>query len=138
MYCWRRWRVPAWVNRPWHLSFYGEGPMRDTLERLTNRLGLSNRVTFAGHRTVEEIWSANQVLVMPSRCEGLSLAMVEAMLCGRPILATDVGGNSEIILDGVTGLLAGAPSVPTLAQGLRDFGQIELISKRWARLAPGE
>lgn len=109
---------PVWVDRPWHLSLYGEGPMRNTLERLTARLGLSNRVTFAGHRAVEEIWSANQVLVMPSRCEGLSLAMVEAMLCGRPILATDVGGNSEIILDGVTGLLAGAPAVPTLAQGL--------------------
>ena len=108
----------TWANRPWRLSLYGEGPMRNSLERLTARLGLTNRVTFAGHRTVEEIWSTNEVLVMPSRCEGLSLAMVEAMLCGRPILATDVGGNSEIIADGITGFLTGAPTVPTLTQGL--------------------
>jgi glycosyltransferase involved in cell wall biosynthesis len=109
---------PAWTNRPWHLSLYGEGPMRNSLERLTTRLGLSNRVTFAGHLSVEEIWSVNQVLVLPSRCEGLPLAMVEAMLCGRPVLATDVGGNSEVIIDGVTGFLAGAATVPILAQAL--------------------
>jgi glycosyltransferase involved in cell wall biosynthesis len=109
---------PAWTNRPWHLSLYGEGPMRNSLERLTTRLGLSNRVTFAGRQPVEEIWSANQVLVLPSRCEGLPLAIVEAMLCGRPVLATDVGGNSEIMIDGVTGFLAAAPTVPILADGL--------------------
>jgi glycosyltransferase involved in cell wall biosynthesis len=44
--------------------------------------------------------------------------MVEAMLCGRPVLATDVGGNSEVIIDGVTGFLAGAATVPILAQAL--------------------
>jgi glycosyltransferase involved in cell wall biosynthesis len=108
----------VWTDRRWHLSFYGEGPMRNSLERLTARLGLSNHVTFAGYVAVEEIWSANHVLVMPSRSEGLPLAIVEAMLCGRPVLATDVGGNSEIVIDGVTGFLAEAPTVAAVAQGL--------------------
>jgi glycosyltransferase involved in cell wall biosynthesis len=109
---------PIWADRSWHLSFYGEGPRRNSLERLTSRLGLSSRVTFAGYVTVEEIWSTNHVLVMTSRSEGLPLTVIEAMLCSRPVLATDVAGNSEVIVDGVTGFLAGAPTVPTVAQGL--------------------
>ncbi len=109
---------PVWARRPWHLDLYGEGPMRHSLERLTTYLGIYDRVTFAGYVTVEDIWSKNQALIMPSRCEGLPLAMVEAMLCGRPVLATDVAGHSELIIDGVTGFLVGAPTVTSLAQGL--------------------
>ncbi len=110
---------PAWANRSWHLTFYGGGEMRRSLERLSARFGLSTRVTFAGHvASVEEIWASNHVLVMPSRYEGLPLAMVEAMLCGRPVLATDVAGHSEVIIDGVTGFLAGPPTVATVAQAL--------------------
>ena len=110
--------TPVWTTRPWHLTLYGEGPRRNSLERLITRLGLSNRVTFAGHVNVEEIWSTNQVLIMPSRYEGLPLSIVEAMLCGRPVLATDVGGNSEIIVDGLTGFLAEAPTVAIVARAL--------------------
>jgi glycosyltransferase involved in cell wall biosynthesis len=108
----------VWRDRAWHLALYGDGSKRDSLQRLTARLGLSDRVTFAGYSTVEKIWSTNHVLVMASRHEGLPLAMVEAMLCGRPVLATDVAGHSEIILDGVTGFLMGAPTVTNVKEGL--------------------
>jgi glycosyltransferase involved in cell wall biosynthesis len=110
---------PAWVNRDWHLNLYGDGPVRNSLDRLVSRLDLSGRVTFAGYvNSVEEIWASNHVLTMPSRHEGLPLAMVEAMLCGRPVLATDVAGHSEIIVDGVTGFLVGPPTVAAVSQGL--------------------
>jgi glycosyltransferase involved in cell wall biosynthesis len=109
---------PPWASRNWRLTLYGEGPMRNMLERLAERLGVSSRVVFGGHIAVEDIWAANHVLVMPSRFEGLPLAMVEAMLCARPVLGTDVGGNSEIIEDGVTGFLAEAPTVPIVARSL--------------------
>lgn len=109
---------PLWKTRSWHLTFYGEGPRKNSLERLTARLGLSDRVTFAGYVAVEEIWSANHVLIIPSRHEGGPLTTVEAMLCGRPVVATDVGKNSEIIIDGQTGFLAAAPTIPILAEGL--------------------
>lgn len=46
------------------------------------------------------------------------MAIVEAMICGRPVLATDVGGNSELVIDGVTGFLAAAPTVALVAQCL--------------------
>jgi glycosyltransferase involved in cell wall biosynthesis len=111
----------AWKERPWRLHLYGEGPMRQTLERLAQNLGLSDRVVFAGFAPVEKIWAANHVLLMPSRYEGLPLAMVEAMLCARPVVATDVAGHREIIEDGVTGFLADAPTVGSMAAALERF-----------------
>jgi glycosyltransferase involved in cell wall biosynthesis len=95
--------------------------MRNGLERLAQRLGLSGRVVFAGQSAIAEIWASNHVLVMPSRREGLPLAMVEAMLCGRPVVATDVAGHSEILEDGVTGFLADAPTVNSMANALERF-----------------
>jgi glycosyltransferase involved in cell wall biosynthesis len=112
---------PPWAGRAWKLYLYGEGQMREGLQRLAARLGLADRVVFAGFRSVEEIWSANHVLVMPSRFEGLPLAMVEAMLCARPVVATDVAGHAEIIEDGVTGFLAEAPTVGSISAALERF-----------------
>jgi glycosyltransferase involved in cell wall biosynthesis len=95
--------------------------MRDSLERLVRRLGLADRVIFTAHLGVEDIWASNHVLIMPSRFEGLPLAVVEAMLCGRPVVATDVAGHSEIIKDGVTGFLADAPTADSMDQALERF-----------------
>ena len=58
---------------------------------------------------------------MPSRFEGLPLAIVEAMLCGRPVIATDVAGHSEVIEDGVTGFLAHAPTSASLMEAMERF-----------------
>jgi glycosyltransferase involved in cell wall biosynthesis len=110
-----------WAQRRWRLYLYGEGSMRNCLEWLAQRLGLGNRVVFAGYRDVKEIWTSNHVLIMPSRYEGLPLAIVEAMLCGRPVVATNVAGHSEIIEDGVTGFLADAPTADSVADALERF-----------------
>ncbi|MGH7090873.1 MAG: glycosyltransferase family 4 protein [Stellaceae bacterium] len=138
--------APAWRDRRWQLHLYGEGAMRDGLERLSRSLGLSDRIVFAGFAPVEEIWSANHALVMPSRFEGLPLAMVEAMLCARPVIATDVAGHAEIVEDGVTGFLADAPTPRALAAALERFwakrDQAEEIGKAGAarirRLMPAD
>jgi glycosyltransferase involved in cell wall biosynthesis len=110
-----------WRTRRWRLNLYGEGHMRDVLERLVAKLDLADRVTFAGFAAVKDIWAANHVLVMPSRVEGLPLAMVEAMLCGRPVVATDIAGHSELVQDGRTGFLAEAPTVKAFAAALERF-----------------
>ena len=81
---------------------------------------------------------------MPSRFEGLPLAMVEAMLCARPVVATDVAGHAEIIEDGVTGFLADAPTAGSMAAALERFwerrSEAEAIGKagaeRIGQLAP--
>jgi glycosyltransferase involved in cell wall biosynthesis len=112
---------PAWGTRNWRLHFYGDGVNRGGLERLAQRLGLGDRVVFEGHVVdVEKIWSLNHVLVMPSRIEGLPLAVIEAMLCGRPVVATDVAG-AEVVEDGVTGFLAEVPTVGSLRNALEGF-----------------
>ncbi len=112
---------PAWAIRNWRLHLYGNGENRGGLERFAQRLGLTERVVFEGHvADVEKIWSQNHVLVMPSRIEGLPLAVVEAMLCGRPVVATDVAG-AEVIEDGVTGFLAEAPTVGSVGNALERF-----------------
>jgi glycosyltransferase involved in cell wall biosynthesis len=114
---------PAWATRNWRLHLYGgeEGDNRGGLERWAQRLGLADRVVFEGYMAdVEKIWSLNHVLVMPSRIEGLPLAVIEAMLCGRPVVATDVAG-AEVIKDGVTGFLAEAPTVGCVGSALERF-----------------
>src|SRR5436190_1986192 len=105
----RRWR-----ERPLSVTFYGDGLQRASLERMARNLGLTN-VTFAGFvRDVPAIWSAHHGLILPSRCEGLPITLVEAMLCGRVSIVTDVGGNAEVVDDGVTGYLAAAPTEDAL------------------------
>jgi glycosyltransferase involved in cell wall biosynthesis len=107
-----------WMNRNWRLTLYGEGPTRRVLERLVQRFGMSGRVSFGGHIPPKQIWTDNHALIMPSRYESLPLAMVEAMLCGRPVLATDVGGHAEIIEDGVTGFLAESATINAVQRSL--------------------
>ena len=110
---------PSWAGRRWRLTLYGDGPSRIGLALLVERLQLNDRVVFAGHVSiVEEIWASNHVLTMPSRWEGLPLAIVEAMLCARPVMATDVGGSSEVIENGVSGILAAAPTIVSVREAL--------------------
>jgi glycosyltransferase involved in cell wall biosynthesis len=110
----------VWSTRKWRLQLYGDGENRGSLERLAQRLRIADRVVFEGHVDVREIWPLNHVLVMPSRIEGLPLAIVEAMLCGRPAVATEVAG-AEVIEEGVTGFLAGAPTVGCFRNALERF-----------------
>lgn len=109
---------PAWRDRSWCLTFYGAGPMREGIEHLVRRFGLQDRAEFAGHvADVEKIWAKNHALVLPSRFEGMPLALVEAMLCCRAAVATDIAGQ-EIIVDEVTGFLANAPTASALGAAL--------------------
>ena len=95
-----------WKGRKLHVSFYGSGVNGEALADLAARLGLRN-VSFEGQtEDVLGIWKNHHALVLPSRAEGMPLALVEAMMCGRPCVVTKVGGNAEVVQDGVTGFLA--------------------------------
>jgi len=105
---------PKWIERPLHVTLYGAGACKESLVRLSDRLRLRS-VSFAGHvDDVQTIWQRNHALILPSRYEGMPLAVVEAMLCGRPVIVTDVAGNAELVDDGVTGFVALAPTVGLL------------------------
>lgn len=76
---------PCWRERNWRLTLYGDGPNRDVLGHLVERLKLQARVSFAGYVAIEKIWRENHVLVMPSRYEGMPMTIVEATQ-RRPVL----------------------------------------------------
>ena len=110
---------PIWRGRDWRLRLYGEGRDGKYLKALTQHYGLSERVEFCGHvGDIRSIWKINHLLVLPSRGEGTPLALVEAMLCGRPAVVTDVGGNTEWIEDGQTGFVADAPTAKLFGAAL--------------------
>ena len=109
---------PQWRERPIELNFFGEGVHELGLRRLTQMLQLNN-VHFCGHISdIRAIWEQNHLLVLPSRFEGLPLALVEAMWCGRPAVVTDVGGNAELCLDGETGFVAPAATLSCFSRTL--------------------
>jgi sugar transferase (PEP-CTERM/EpsH1 system associated) len=99
--CARLPRVP-W----WRLVLVGEGPQRHALEKLVRKLDLSGRVELLGHcDDVPDRLRDMDVFVLPSSSEGLSNTLLEAMACRVAVLASDVGGNREIIEEGVSGML---------------------------------
>lgn len=107
-----------WRNRPIEISLFGSGDNQSSLLSL-KKLWNIDKINFAGFvNQVESIWTTHHALVLPSRYEGLSLALVEAMLCGRPAIVTNIGGNSEIIEDNVSGFIATAPQVECLDEAL--------------------
>jgi len=87
---------PAWMKRQWKLRIYGDGPDRKYLETLAHYYAIAPRIDFMGFvDDVKSIWSSCHLMVMPSRSEGLPIALIEAMVCGRPAVVTDVGGIGE-------------------------------------------
>lgn len=101
-----------WLRRDWQLNIYGSGEDHSTLMQMVGELGLGERVKFHGlANNIRDIWSHNQLLLMPSRMEGMPLAVVEAMLCGRPTVLTDVGGHSEWVEHHREGWIASTVSV---------------------------
>jgi len=84
----------------------GEGPWENELRARAKALGLESRVRFAGHsQDVAQVYAASDVIVIPSRSEGLPNVLLEAMAAGKPVVATRVGGIPEVLSDGVNGRL---------------------------------
>jgi glycosyltransferase involved in cell wall biosynthesis len=110
--------LPRWRERNIRVSLFGTGVNERGLRRLAENLSLSC-VQFCGFaKNIEDIWRQHHALILPSRHEGLPLALVEAMLCGRPAIITDVAGARELVRDNVNGFLAKAPTVELLDEAM--------------------
>ena len=91
-----------------YLTLAGEGPMRGELERLVERLGVSDRISLVGQIPYERVYPLLQehhLMAMPSRSESFGVAVLEAGACARPVLATSVGGVPKLLEHGETGNL---------------------------------
>ena len=104
------------------LALVGDGPERGALEKMATMLGLGKQVRFLGHRdNVSELLAAFDIFVLPSISEGMSNTLLEAMGAGIAVVASDVGGNPEIVNDGIDGLLFPSGNVEALASQLQSL-----------------
>jgi len=97
----------------------GDGPLKDELMNYAERIGIANNILFTGERSdISELLQGMDIFVMTSLYEGLSNSIMEAMLSGLPVVATDVGGNDELIIDKVTGFLCPSNNVSALSEAV--------------------
>lgn len=106
----------------WRLDLIGDGPLRGALEALTRELDLTSRVRFLGfRRDIAEQLSRAQVFALVSKWEGFPRSILEAMRAGLPVIATDVGGVRESVVDGKTGYVVARGDVEQLRERMRSL-----------------
>lgn len=116
------------------LKIVGNGPERERLEQLVAESGITDRVQLLGERTdVPELLGGAGFFVTSSLTEGISLTLLEAMAVGLPVVATAVGGNPEIVVDGETGYLVPPSDEQQLAAAI-----IRMCRNQTAWMAMGQ
>ncbi|MGH8145753.1 MAG: TIGR03088 family PEP-CTERM/XrtA system glycosyltransferase [Rhodanobacteraceae bacterium] len=118
------------------LAIAGEGPQRPALEAQIGRLGLEAQVCLLGNRTdVSALLPEFDIFALSSIAEGMPGVLLEAMAAGLPAVATDVGGVSEVVSSGITGLLVPAGNPQSLAEALAKYVCDEALRSQHARAA---
>lgn len=126
--------APAGQRVRWH--WIGEGGERPALERQRDALGLHATVALPGASDrVPDYLAAADLFVLPSRLEGMSNAILEAMASGLPVVARAVGGNPELIVDGECGLLVARDDPPALAAAIARLVQAADLRTAMGRAA---
>ena len=120
--------------------FLGDGELSDELKNIASKLGIEENVKFPGWRPdVAEVMSIFDVFVLPSLNEGMGRVLVEAMALGKPIVASDVGGISDLVIHDRNGYLVPVGDVETLAARIKelldDFGKREKMGNMGRRYA---
>ena len=109
-------------DREAKLVLVGDGPDQDECRRLAGELGLGDRVQFLGTRdALPELLAPADMFLLASKEESFGLSALEAMSCGTPVLATDVGGVSEVVEDGQTGRLVESGDAQGYAAAMVDI-----------------
>jgi sugar transferase (PEP-CTERM/EpsH1 system associated) len=104
------------------LAIVGDGPLRGEVERILAAGSATQLAWLPGARDdIAPIMAAFDVFVLPSRAEGISNTILEAMASGVPVIATRVGGNAELVEDGATGTLIETGDVDSLARAMLEY-----------------
>ena len=112
-----------------HLTLIGDGEMRGTLEAAIAAHGLEAQVTLTGWVDEDRIRAELEhchAMVLPSFAEGLPMVVMEAMAAGRPVIATYIAGNPELVQHGKTGWLVPAGDVGALADSMRELSRVPI------------
>ena len=111
----------------------GDGPSRDALRALTTELGLEERVTFAGeiaHEDVPGVLAGFDIFAMPSTWEGFGVSALEASAMKLPVVASDIHGIPDVVIDGETGLLVPPADAGALADAIASLARDEAMRQQ--------
>ncbi len=112
------------------LVLVGKDELNGKIQNLAERLKIKDKVLFLGQRNdVQSLIPLADICVLPSLSEGMSNAILEYMACGKPVIATKVGGNPELIIDGFNGLLVDKENTTQIANALLSLLQDPQKSK---------
>jgi len=113
-------RMPKWRTRPLHITLWGsDNGNLGQLRRSLDVYGLHRRISYGGvSNNIEQLWSEHHGLLLPSRAEGNALSLIEAMMCGRVPITTNVGRATELIDDNESGFIAPAATVELIDEVL--------------------
>jgi glycosyltransferase involved in cell wall biosynthesis len=118
------------------LVIVGDGPLRDELEAQRERLACADCVTMLGARSdVRELLPGLDVFLQPSFSESYSIALVEAAAAGLPMIATDVGGNAEIVQDRWTGRIVPTGDLDALCSAMNEMAECPQTRAEYGRRA---
>ena len=126
-------RQPALRERL-RLVMVGSGPLRDECLAILSEGGVADLAWLPGERAdVPDVMRGLDCFVLPSKAEGISNTILEAMACGLPVVATDVGGNAELVDAGRTGCLVRAGDVDQLAAALISVAGDPEAARKWGQ-----
>jgi glycosyltransferase involved in cell wall biosynthesis len=126
------------VEGNWRLLLVGDGLLRPDVERAITKAGLRDRIKCLGERSdIPELLAAADLFVLSTRWEGLPLSIIEAMRAGLPVVATDVGGVSEVVIDGVTGFVTACGDAEQLRRRITELlaspGRLAIMGRNGRR-----
>jgi len=125
-------RGPA--NAQMRLVMIGDGPLRARVEKVLDQAGMRELAWLPGARDdVPEILRGLDCFALPSLAEGISNTILEAMACGLPVVATRVGGNPELMEEGMTGRLVPQANAEAMAGALFDYFDDPALARRHGR-----
>ena len=111
--------TPEWKTRNWRLDLFGSGSEERYIQDVVRYFGLEDRVRLCGYeRDFRKIWRNHHLDVLISRAEGLALALIESMFCGRPAVVTRTGGNHELVRDNTDGFVSDGNDPEVIRQTL--------------------
>lgn len=114
-------RVRALAKRPFEVEVVGSGAARADLDAVAEKLGVSDVIRYVGtipYGQLERAYQYADIFVLTSLSEGMPSVILEAMSCGLPVVASDVGGNNELVSEGVNGYLVRGDDVDKLARDI--------------------
>lgn len=118
------------------LMLVGEGELRRNVEDMIQQLGLEEKVCMLGARgDIPELLLSMDIFALSSKREGFPISLLEAMACGRPVIATDVGGVREIVSSGEDGMVVPPEDHESLSKGLLELVEDEDLRERMGKNA---